>query len=68
MKNKKDKLEAIVNSWKYNYLQKSLKWQEDEISIINSGWINKNKAWVTLTLADKKMTLEIEKEKYELHP
>jgi hypothetical protein len=68
MKNKKDKLEAIVNSWKYNYLQKSLKWQEDEISIINSGWINPSKAWVTLTLADKKMTLEIEKEKYELHP
>jgi len=44
MKNKKDKLEAIVNNWKYNYLQRSLKWQEDEISIINSGWINKNKA------------------------
>lgn len=68
MKNKKDKLEAIVNSWKYNYLQRSLKWQEDEISIINSGWINPSKAWVTLTLANKKMTLEIEKEKYELHP
>lgn len=67
MKNKKDKLEAIVNNWKYNYLQRSLKWQEDEISIINSGWINKNKAWVTLTLADKKMTLEIERKKYEIH-